>query len=218
VSGITLDCLFEPGVPMILVIVSIAVSAAYLAVTQWHSLPGMVVLKTLPVALLACYAFRNRHVDLGVALTLSAAGDALLALGRGWFLAGLSAFLASHLVYVFTFVRRWRKPRFGAAAAVVVLYSLALGAWLVPATGKLAVPVMCYIAAITAMVVSAIAVRLPARWVAIGAVLFLISDSILAIRKFRMPVPYASLLIWTTYYAGQLAITLGIAGSGRRGS
>jgi len=65
------------------------------------------------------------------------------------------------------------------------------------------------------MVVSAITGRFPARWVAIGAVLFLGSDSILALRKFRLPVPYASFLIWTTYYVGQLAITLGIAGRAR---
>jgi uncharacterized membrane protein YhhN len=200
---------------MILLLVSILSGMAYFAVTPWHAFPGMTVLKTLPVASLGIYALRRRHVDLGAALLLSAAGDALLNFGREWFLAGLSAFLASHLVYVFTFVRRWRQPRFGAPAAAVILYSLALGAWLVPATGKLAVPVCCYIAAITAMVVSAITARFPSRWVAIGAVLFLISDSILSIRKFRMPIPYAAYLIWATYYGGQLAIALGVIESPR---
>jgi uncharacterized membrane protein YhhN len=202
---------------MVLVVISILASLAYIAATEWHAVLGIVVLKTLPVALLAVYALRKRRVDLGVALVLSAAGDALLGLGKTWFLAGLIAFLASHLVYTFTFVRRWRKPRFGAPAVAVILYSATLGIWLIPATGKLAVPVGCYLVAISAMVVSALAARFPTCWVAVGAVLFLLSDSILAIHKFRMPVPYASFLIWTTYYAGQLAITLGAAG-GARGS
>jgi uncharacterized membrane protein YhhN len=202
---------------MVLVIISILASVAYIAATEWHAALGIVVLKTLPVALLAIYALRKRRVDLSVALMLSAAGDALLGLGKAWFLAGLIAFLASHLVYTFTFVRRWRKPRFGVPAIAVILYGAALGIWLIPAAGKLAVPVGCYLVAITAMVVSALAARFPTCWVAVGAVLFLVSDSILAIRKFRMPVPYASFLIWTTYYAGQLVIALGAAG-GARGS
>ena len=59
---------------MILPLVSILSGIVYFAVTPWHSYPGMIVLKTLPVASLGLYALRKRHVNLGVAVLLSAAG------------------------------------------------------------------------------------------------------------------------------------------------
>jgi len=39
--------------------------------------------------------------------------------------------------------------------------------------------------------------------------LFLISDSILAVNKFKTEVPLRDYLVWATYYAAQYAITTG---------
>jgi uncharacterized membrane protein YhhN len=46
-------------------------------------------------------------------------------------------------------------------------------------------------------------------WVYAGAILFLISDSIIAISKFKTPVPSQGHLVWATYYLGQCGIALG---------
>ena len=60
--------------------------------------------------------------------------------------------------------------------------------------------------AITAMVLAAILARFSNPWVAVGAILFLISDSLLAVNKFKTPVPFRDVLVWTTYYVGQFLI------------
>src|ERR1039457_4679552 len=59
------------------------------------------------------------------------------------------------------------------------------------------------------MVISAILARFENPWVAVGAILFLISDSLLAVNKFKTPVPYRDFLVWSTYYAGQYGIAVG---------
>jgi uncharacterized membrane protein YhhN len=83
-----------------------------------------------------------------------------------------------------------------------------MGWWLVPGLGELSAPVGLYIFAITAMVISACVSRFPLSGVGVGAVLFLISDSVLAIDRFKTPVPARGFLVWSTYYAGQLLIAL----------
>lgn len=46
-----------------------------------------------------------------------------------------------------------------------------------------------------------------------GAVCFLISDFVIAIDKFRHPVPYSHQIIMLTYYAAQLGIALSVVDS-----
>ena len=45
----------------------------------------------------------------------------------------------------------------------------------------------------------------------------MISDSLLAIHKFKEPVPLRDYLVWTTYYLGQCGIALGYLASSARG-
>jgi uncharacterized membrane protein YhhN len=59
------------------------------------------------------------------------------------------------------------------------------------------------------MVMTAITARFSKPWVMWGAIFFLISDSILAVNKFKSPVPAAGYLIWTTYYMAQYGIAIG---------
>jgi uncharacterized membrane protein YhhN len=46
-------------------------------------------------------------------------------------------------------------------------------------------------------------------WMLVGALLFVISDSLLAIDKFYQPLPFAGVLIILTYGLAQLFITTG---------
>jgi uncharacterized membrane protein YhhN len=93
---------------------------------------------------------------------------------------------------------------------MVLLYSITVSAWLIPSLGALIVPVAIYMCAITAMVISSILARFRKPWVVVGAILFLISDSLLAVNKFKSPLPYRNLLVWSTYYLGQFGIALGV--------
>jgi uncharacterized membrane protein YhhN len=195
-------------------IASAAASLSYLLFRGWAPLPAEIVLKGLSVTLLAVMALQAKHGLLAAALLLSSFGDVLLACGDRFFIGGLAAFLFSHLVYIVLFVRR-RASLPGARGqfafpALLVVFGLGFGEWLAPSLGALRVPVFCYIAAIIAMVATASRANYGSPWVLTGVVLFLISDSLLGAGRFKQPIPLGSLLVWTTYYAGQCGITLGI--------
>jgi uncharacterized membrane protein YhhN len=202
---------------------SITASLIYLASTPWHPFPGSPEIKGCAVGALALLAlqFRGEKRDavlLAVGLAFSTAGDVLLDLDPQLFVFGLGAFLMAHLTYIALFARNRTQPfrpspSRWAAVALVVAYAATLSSWIVPSVGPLAVPVVFYICAITTMVSTAILADFRERWVAIGAVLFLISDSVLAINKFKITVPARDYLVGITYYLGQCGIALGVLAS-----
>lgn len=202
-------------------LLSICFAAVYLLTTPWQPYPGSFVVKGLSVGLLAVLALRiggvlSREIPiLGLALTVSALGDILLDLNPDrLFVFGLACFLFVHVIYSFLFLRNRPRPLLIQMPVLFLLlavgfYAGALCAWLLPSLGSLTIPVAIYMAAITTMVVTAILARFPVQWVAVGAILFLISDSLLAINRFKTSVPYRDFLVWTTYYAGQYGIAIG---------
>jgi uncharacterized membrane protein YhhN len=150
-----------------------------------------------------------------MALAFSSLGDALLDLGpESFFIGGLLAFLVAHLIYILLFVRNRARPLKPtgwqlALMAAVLIYSVLLSQWLAPSLGALAGPVMIYVCVITAMAVSAILAGFSKPWVCSGVILFLISDSILAVNKFKSAIPLGGYLIWATYYLAQYGIAIG---------
>jgi uncharacterized membrane protein YhhN len=208
----------------LLLYVSAAAGAVYLATARWQPFAGSALVKGCAVGALAVLAWQARGYrrDAGVlalALAFSTAGDVLLDLDPRWFTFGLGAFLLAHLTYIALFVRNRTSgirldPPHRAAVLLVVVYSATLSVWMVPSVGELAAPVVLYICALTTMVCAAILARFRLQWVAAGAILFLVSDSLLAIHKFKTPVPLRDYLVWSTYYFGQCGIALGYLGSG----
>ncbi len=220
----------------LLLFVSIACSIAYFATQSLQSFPGRVALKALSIAPLAVLAFKllresnDQHSDsvrvanllrdrdnliLGAALSFSCLGDIYLDLDpTRFFVNGLLAFLVAHFIYILLFVRNWRRPLRPTGgqmllAALVLIYSLIFSNWLSPSLGSYANPVMLYLCAITAMVVTVIFAGFSMPWVWLGAILFLISDSIIAAHKFKTHIPLRDHLVWATYYLGQYGIAVG---------
>ena len=196
---------------------SVTCSLSYFVSKSWQPFPGSVVLKALCIAPLAVIAWRvvgkPDNWLLGSALGFSTLGDIFLDLS-GFFVQGLAAFLLAHLTYLVLFVRnRPRALRLTSnqvtSLVALLLYSLALTTWLWPGLGKLAVPVLLYVCAITLMVASAISAHFTQSQIVWGALLFLISDSLIGISKFKTPVPLRDHLVWATYYLGQCGIALG---------
>jgi uncharacterized membrane protein YhhN len=96
----------------------------------------------------------NAGIAIVVALVLSAIGDVLLLwTARGPFLAGLIAFLLGHLGFGVAFLVMGVSPA-GVGISAVVLLPIAGLAWVLfgRRAGKLAGPVMAYIAVISVMV------------------------------------------------------------------
>jgi uncharacterized membrane protein YhhN len=148
-------------------------------------------------------------------LLFSLAGDVLLMLPSDRFAAGLASFLVAHLFYIVAFAG---DADFGSAPLALlpfVLGSAALYALLRPNLGRLGVPVLLYMLVISVMAWQAIA-----RWLAIGqlgallasigAVLFVISDAVLALNRFHRPIPAAPIWKRSTYFGGQWLIGLSI--------
>jgi uncharacterized membrane protein YhhN len=215
-----------------LLVLSIVCSAAYLMTRAAQPFPGSVVLKALGMAPLAVLAFRvlgkterkrrdgggarvGDHWILAAALGLSCLGDVFLHVGaRRYFMHALAAFLLAHLAYVLLFIRQWPRPfRLTPVrltlTALVLIYSVILSSWLWTGLGAQVVPVMAYAVAITAMTVSAILAGFARPYVWVGAMLFVLSDSLIAAGRFKMPLPLAAYLIWPAYYLGQYAIAIG---------
>ena len=142
------------------------------------------------------------------ALVLSSIGDYFLALqdGQRNFVRGLGAFLGAHLCYLLVLLPRTTAPGGLQIATILVLLSLAgaILAWLWAVLGRLRVPVTIYLTMICLMALAAISMPLPL--LAIGALLFVFSDAVIAVDKFRMAIRWRGPIIWTTYYAGQVLL------------
>ncbi len=147
-----------------------------------------------------------------IGLVLSLAGDVFLMWPQG-FLLGLVSFLLAHLAYIVAFTR---SVRFAARPLPFVLYALVAAVLLtqlwpgVPAPLRL--PVLAYVVCLAAMAAQAGVVWLAARGsdgeslarsAAIGGVLFMASDTLLAFNKFSAPVPLSALLILVAYWLAQ---------------
>ena len=173
--------------------------------------PGSAVIKALGCALLAAVALPIQPL-LALALALSALGDWFLALrGERHFPHGLIAFLLAHLVYVVVFIPAWAPDWAGLwGAAAVAVAGLALAAWLYTDLGEMRLAVLAYTFVIVAMAVTALLSSFPASMLAPGALLFMLSDCGIAIRRFKRDFPFSGELTWTSYYSGQLLIFLAV--------
>jgi len=158
-----------------------------------------------------------------VAIVASAFGDFFLAFDKKWTLPlGILSFLIAQLAYVLIFFFIWffsgdnspLWPRYLGMAAVIAT-SLAFLIWMTPKLGWMALGVIPYAIAITAMGVTAMWLPWPGWPATIGAVSFLVSDFVLAAELFRLQPDsparrWTSPVVWWTYAAAQILIIGGI--------
>ena len=93
----------------------------------------------------------------------------------------------------------------------MVIYGILLVFLLWPGLGPMKVPVIVYTIVILAMALSALYRNAEgASLVLIGAILFVSSDSLLALNKFGEPFPGARFWTMSTYILAQFLITTGM--------
>ncbi len=175
--------------------------------------------KPLTTVLIIAYAWprgddtpaMQRWIRAGLVLSLG--GDVALLWPQQGFLPGLVSFLLAHLSYIVAYTR---DTRLAARPMAFVAYAVVAGGILsvlwpgVPA--ELHLPVLAYVTCLATMAAQA-AARWWAgkdepdaalrRWGAIGGLLFVCSDGLLAADRFQGPLPAASLLVLATYWAAQ---------------
>jgi uncharacterized membrane protein YhhN len=163
------------------------------------------------------------------------AGDVFLMVPRNMFIFGLLSFLFGHIFYVlglnstppFAYLNRLflalylGMPLAIISIVVLVIYLI----WLYRRLARgltekgmqmLKIPVLIYAIVISLMVYSALLTWYNTAWpmvaalsASLGAILFFISDSMLAWDRFLNPIDHARLKVMTTYHLGQIGILLG---------
>ncbi len=154
-------------------------------------------------------------------LAASWIGDLALSFtGQRAFLAGLASFAAAHLLYIAAFFSRSSMDVAAIVVAGVVMTIIATAVlrWLSPyVPDELKTPVIVYIGIITLMVVTSFGTsgaiadpRIP-----IAAILFMISDVLVARQQFVAPTRWNRIVGLPTYYVAQVlfAITAIVAWS-----
>lgn len=189
--------------------------------TSWHyfTKPAIV------ISLLLFFITNADHLKFSVKLTtilallFSLCGDVLLMLvskSENFFIAGLVSFLLAHIMYILVFLRDGNRKK-SSIPFIVLLLVYATGLfWLIKdGLGDLLIPVLVYMTIILGMATTAftrkgMVLHHGYVYVFIGAILFMISDSLLAINKFHYTLPFSNISIMSTYAAAQFLIILGI--------
>lgn len=159
------------------------------------------------------------------ALVFCWAGDVLLMFQDQqelYFIGGLVAFLTGHVLYILAY-RKFQSEDTSAGLMAtqkmrfsfpIILAGTGLIAILFPTLGTLKLPVMVYAVVLMLMVMAALfrygRTTPKSFWMIFaGAVLFMVSDSALALNKFYSPFAYSGPLIMLTYISAQYLIVQG---------
>ena len=182
---------------------------------------------TLVIPLAAATALRGecpsaRYASLILAgLACSLVGDVFLMLPSDRFVTGLAAFLVAHVCFAGAFMATSGLRTTPQMAAPYATYLVVLLVVLLPRAGRMALLMAIYAVALVGM-----AWQAAERWNAVctgaaaraacGGILFVLSDSALAVDRFARPFHAASLVVMMTYILAVWLIARSLDGrSGR---
>jgi uncharacterized membrane protein YhhN len=150
-----------------------------------------------------------------VSLIFSCLGDTFLMFqGKNpqFFLLGLGSFLIAQLAYCVIFSKGGKRDFL--KRIPFVIYATSIFYFLKPNISKdFLLPIIVYTLAITWMGSQAAERQTNQksyRFVLVGAILFIISDSLIAINKFTFAIPLSGLWVMATYIAAQYLIVEGV--------
>lgn len=207
-------------------------SGAYLGSLIFSPYAFQYIPKALPIALLIVMVVNRLagipRVIVASALLFSLAGDVVLTLSiKHSFLAGLTCFFLAHIAYVMAFcslkkhahhTQHSKAPSIlakGLISFCVIVFALLMAMHILPASKTLYVPVLAYLSIILVMGLSAVWLG-NTRFIIGGALLFVISDAVLAQSVFRSPLPLSPFLVMLTYYAAQFCLAFGLVTAFKR--
>ena len=195
---------------------------------KWHRV--RVITKPLSLILLIIWfsskgGWSAQGIWFGFGLIFSLGGDIFLLLRPRFFIAGLTSFLLAHLCYLTGFLQG--ETAYSIFFFIPITLVIMLGVLVYPKiirsvrrkleNRKLTIPVTLYMLTITSMLFFAQLTWFKPEWgflgalaASVGALLFTISDFVLAIGKFSQPILFSDFIIMFTYHLGQFGITIGI--------
>jgi uncharacterized membrane protein YhhN len=193
----------------------LAFAILFIGLLPFEPYPGNFAIKAIPALSLAVLAFiavsGSRGKLLSASLLFCAAADIALELAAGkYFVIGLGLFLIAHILFIVTFSRDFKAQKSQIPVIILlIVYAKMMAFVMTPSLKEMAIPVYIYLTAITLMAIFAALRASKNDFTLYGAIAFIVSDSILAINKFMMPVPAADYLIMITYYLSLFLIVYG---------
>ncbi|MBZ0245900.1 MAG: lysoplasmalogenase [Cyclobacteriaceae bacterium] len=203
-------------------LVAVAISAERL---QW-------VFKPLIMLVLGAYYYTQSTQPISLTKSVMAAivfswiGDiSLMFQGKNelYFMVGLGAFLIAHICYVMAYSQHIEKKEGAGLHGIqkfrfslpIVLAGTGLITILYAHLGVFKIPVAVYAIVLMVMTLQALFrygyTNTVSFWfVFVGAILFMISDSMIAVNKFLVPFELAGLAIMSTYILAQFLIVKGL--------
>ena len=149
-----------------------------------------------------------------IAFIFSLFGDVFLMLGDEGFVYGMIAFLLAQVVYSFAFMQQVSVYNY---YLLIPIFILTFGFYLfiVNNLGKYRRPVSIYVSIITLMLWVAVnrfvfETSLQNTYIFSGAILFVVSDGLLSVNKFKQKFPFAEAIILLTYYAAQYLFLMAV--------
>jgi uncharacterized membrane protein YhhN len=143
-------------------------------------------------------------------LILSFFGDLFLLFEWG-FLLGLGSFLLAHVFYIISFKKKVQHQIWKFWPIILSLYAAILLVFLYPYLNEMKIPVAIYAVVICTMMYGAI--KTHHRNLIIGALLFVISDTLLSVNLFVQPFLILNFLVMITYILAQWFLVKGILSS-----
>lgn len=148
------------------------------------------------------------------ALFFSFLGDVLLLFKAQFFVFGLVSFLIAHILYIkltIAFLKKTSYQKIALISLPFVVFLISFLSLLIDNLGEMQVPVIIYGIVISSFGVVALLNYIQKKtteslWLFIGAVIFITSDSLIAINKFFAPNEMYQLLIMITYIVAQYLI------------
>ena len=145
----------------------------------------------------------------------SALGDFLLDLPEDkGFLPGLIAFFAAHvafLIYLWPYAEFMSAPFGMLICTGLPIANIVFYLWLRPSLPKdMTIPVAVYSTVITIMGIAALTTSLPSLLVPLGAALFIASDVVLSVEKFKTKFWRAKTINGLLYASGQILLAVGV--------
>ena len=212
---------------MVLALVFAALEALALW-KYWHRLEYIVkpaVMVVLFIWLLTSVGMNGALIWFGLGILFSLLGDVLLMISLDrMFLPGLVAFLLAHIAYVIGF--NIPLPLFS-AWSLIFAFMVGLGGTRIirrivdslasSGNARMRTPILIYSLVISLMLLSAMMKLTDITWgasasalVSLGALLFYLSDIILAWNKFVAPIQHGRIYNIGLYHLGQITLIAGV--------
>jgi uncharacterized membrane protein YhhN len=168
----------------------------------------------IPILIYIYYRFKSFKINISLILALlfSLLGDILLMFrSENLFIPGLISFAIAHAYYIKVFFNS-SKP---ISKKTMILFAIvsAYFIYLLPHLPKnLVAPVLGYCLVISCMGAITINIQKENKnyyYLEVGAILFILSDALIAFNKFVEALPFSALFVMLTYGVAQLLLVLG---------